>query len=508
MLGSFSPKLTSETLHDVLRLDDPAPEFRREILISLREWPTEQLPVIWSDLADQYPAGDRWYLEALGIAADGHWDECLEEWLMESEATTKTKLAWPKSLDILWRSRGSKSAELIADIIAGPTTPVADLPRYFRAFDFLNRESTTPVLTQLAFGPNKFADDKSRYVLTESVRRLGPNDLTEEHKTRLNELIENSRGTPQFVEFVNRFASEKHYDELLNIAATNPNKQLAADAMSALMDKRQMGRVHKFLVHTDDEKAELVMDALVNSGKRPAAGVLAGFGKRLDLNASPRQMLAIKRLGRIHSGAKDLIRWIDTKKELNPAIRPAIAAALHSAPWPEIRNRANELFPIAPSKENRPLPAIVELIKKKGDASAGQRVYAGIGTCAKCHQINGQGTNVGPDLSEIGAKLTREAMYELILFPSAGISHNYENWMVMTEQGQMINGLLLSETDHQIQIIDANGIKHTLKVEEIEEKKKQKLSLMPADLHRELTERELVDVVEYMTTLRGKTRKD
>ncbi len=203
-----------------------------------------------------------------------------------------------------------------------------------------------------------------------------------------------------------------------------------------------------------------------------------------------------------------MVSWIETKEELNPALLPAIVAALHNAPWSDVKSKADEFFPMAASKDNRPLPAIADLIQKKGSPTAGQKVYAGVGTCAKCHQVNGQGTNVGPDLSEIGSKLTREAMYESILFPSAGISHNYENWMVRTEEGQMINGLLLSETDQQIQIIDANGIKHTIKTEEIEDKQKQKLSLMPADLHREMTEQELIDVVEYMTTLHGKTGTD
>ena len=99
-------------------------------------------------------------------------------------------------------------------------------------------------------------------------------------------------------------------------------------------------------------------------------------------------------------------------------------------------------------------------------------------------------------------------MYESILFPSAGISHNYENWMVLTEDGQTITGLLLSETEQQTEIIDANGIKNSIKSEEIDEKKRLRLSLMPADLHRQMTEKELIDVVEYMTTLRGKTGTD
>ena len=106
-----------------------------------------------------------------------------------------------------------------------------------------------------------------------------------------------------------------------------------------------------------------------------------------------------------------------------------------------------------------------------------------------------------PDLSEIGTKLSRQAMYESILFPSAGISHNYENWMVLKLDGQIISGVLVGETGEKIQIKDDKGINHVISLDDIDSRKKQKLSLMPADLHKELTEQDLVDLIEYLMTL-------
>ena len=144
------------------------------------------------------------------------------------------------------------------------------------------------------------------------------------------------------------------------------------------------------------------------------------------------------------------------------------------------------------------------LAKKKGDITNGQKVFETTGTCAKCHIVSGKGIEVGPDLSEIGTKLTKLAMYESILFPSAGISHNYENWMVLKDDGQTITGIMLGETDAEVQIKDDKGIKHVIPVAEIEEKKAQKLSLMPADLHKEISQKDLVDLVEYLVSLKKK----
>ena len=190
--------------------------------------------------------------------------------------------------------------------------------------------------------------------------------------------------------------------------------------------------------------------------------------------------------------------------DFNPALKPAIIAALHNSRHEQIRSEINRLHPIPSTKDNSPLPSSFALTKEQGSPERGLAVFTGVGTCAKCHQVNGKYTNVGPDLSEIGSKLSRQAMFESILFPSAGISHDYESWKVVTVDGALITGLLLSETDSQVVIVDSNGIQHTIEAADIEAKQKQKLSLMPADLQRLMSKQELVDVVEYMATLRKK----
>jgi putative heme-binding domain-containing protein len=243
---------------------------------------------------------------------------------------------------------------------------------------------------------------------------------------------------------------------------------------------------------------------LANCGQRRADQILSGIARRSELESELRTY-AIKRLGESKSGAGDMLRWIDKKETIDPTIMPAIKAALHSARWNDVKKRANELFPIAASKGDKPLPPMSQLAKRSGDVANGKKVFEAVGTCAKCHIVTGKGIEVGPDLSEIGDKLTKLALYESILFPSAGISHNYENWMVVKDDGQMITGVLLGETDAGIQLMDEKGIKHLIQTEEIDERKKQKLSLMPADLHKELSIQELVDLVEYMVALKKKS---
>ena len=58
------------------------------------------------------------------------------------------------------------------------------------------------------------------------------------------------------------------------------------------------------------------------------------------------------------------------------------------------------------------------------------------------------------------------------------------------------------KTDDGVTIKDAKGIERTIKSADLEEIKKQEKSLMPENLQETMTEQELIDVVEYLMTLR------
>jgi putative heme-binding domain-containing protein len=109
---------------------------------------------------------------------------------------------------------------------------------------------------------------------------------------------------------------------------------------------------------------------------------------------------------------------------------------------------------------------------------------------------------VGPELTEIGNKLSREAFLESIMYPSAGNSHSYETYTVELKDGNVLSGLLVSQTDDELQIKNNEGVVRRFGRKEIDRVAQQPVSLMPADLHQNLTEQDLVDLVEYLLTLR------
>ncbi|MEE2781089.1 MAG: PVC-type heme-binding CxxCH protein [Planctomycetota bacterium] len=111
-------------------LDDPSPQVRRECLLALRHHPAEEAADLWAQLALAHDGEDRWYLEALGIAADRQWDRYFAAWL------ARVGDDWQQAAgrDIVWRSRADAALPLLAAIIK--SSPPEQRARYFRAFDF------------------------------------------------------------------------------------------------------------------------------------------------------------------------------------------------------------------------------------------------------------------------------------------------------------------------------------------------------------------------------------
>jgi putative heme-binding domain-containing protein len=122
--------------------------------------------------------------------------------------------------------------------------------------------------------------------------------------------------------------------------------------------------------------------------------------------------------------------------------------------------------------------------------------------CAKCHRVGGVGSWVGPDLSQIGAKLAREGLFDSIINPSAGIAHEYVQYTVETQKGQIYAGIIVEETADALILKNANGERLTVPLKEIDKKSAMPVSIMPEGLLQQLSDQDLADLVAYLGTLR------
>jgi putative membrane-bound dehydrogenase-like protein len=479
-------------------INDNSPQVRRECAIALVESESDSVPTLWAILAEQTDVHDRWMLEALGIAARGRWDACLEAYLIGKDLMSE-EVGF-----IVWRSRGTRTPELLAKMISDNETPAEYLPYLFRSMDFQpNVELRNDVLTTLAFG-DLSRTQQVAFVRGEALNRIGNIDFNKhpEYKNALNQILDSQEGTLQYITLVDKFNLEERYPQVLKLAQSKPDSQEGVAAATLLINKKQWPMLRKAVLSEDRKVAAATLQVLGNTGSGGLVGLLIPIVTDNSQDAELRRQ-SIRALAKTRNGALKLVEMANQKK-LSETLTPAVAAGLHTAQWGDIKEQAEKLFPSPPSKNNKPLRPITELVKLNGDPTRGKLLFNTTGTCAKCHIVNDIGKEVGPNLSEIGSKLSPQAMYESILFPSAGVSHNYETHMIVTEDGTSISGIMVSDTPDSVTLKGADAIPKTVKKSDIEEMVTQKISLMPADVQKLLTEQELVDIVKYMLILKKK----
>ncbi len=145
----ISRQFKMNTYNHIQKLaDDESAVVRRECLIALRHNKSAEAPALWAKLANSHDGKDRWYLEALGLAADKQENAFFDAWLK-----TKLKLNKPAARDIIWRCRGTHAAKYLADIILEKSIPEAEKARYHRAFDFIPKgKERDEALARIALG--------------------------------------------------------------------------------------------------------------------------------------------------------------------------------------------------------------------------------------------------------------------------------------------------------------------------------------------------------------------
>jgi putative heme-binding domain-containing protein len=157
-----------------------------------------------------------------------------------------------------------------------------------------------------------------------------------------------------------------------------------------------------------------------------------------------------------------------------------------------------------------------------GDPARGKAIYEGKGNCQSCHRINGVGSPLGPDLSDIGVPrrtgrgggggkqpapapeptLNLEALETSLVDPDADVALTNRLVRVVTRDGKSVTGRLLNHDNFTVQFIDPQGKLHSYMKADLKESTVLTKGLMPSYKDR-LSSLEVADVVAYLATLKG-----
>jgi putative heme-binding domain-containing protein len=144
------------------------------------------------------------------------------------------------------------------------------------------------------------------------------------------------------------------------------------------------------------------------------------------------------------------------------------------------------------------------LLTLKGDAARGKGVFfktTGL-QCATCHKVGKEGGQVGPDLSDVGKRLSKRQILESILDPSKDIDPKYAAYLVELDDGRQLSGLIVAKDDKELTIRDPQGKDTKVPLSKVLAQVPSKKSLMPDQLLRDLTAEQAADLLAFLESLK------
>jgi putative heme-binding domain-containing protein len=130
-----------------------------------------------------------------------------------------------------------------------------------------------------------------------------------------------------------------------------------------------------------------------------------------------------------------------------------------------------------------------------GDPNRGKLLFEK--QCGICHKLHSEGNKIGPDLTTANRK-DRAALLANIVDPNAVIRREYLSYIVTTNSGQVVTGLLTEQDAASITVLDAKNARIKISRDEVEEIQESSVSLMPERILENLNPEEIRDLFSYL----------
>jgi putative membrane-bound dehydrogenase-like protein len=178
--------------------------------------------------------------------------------------------------------------------------------------------------------------------------------------------------------------------------------------------------------------------------------------------------------------------------------------AFRSLGWDNLTEGERHRTPIHVSIDE---PALTDLdgwvkrLEGPGNADEGERIFfhpKGPG-CYRCHEIDGRGGRIGPELSATGRSLDRRRLIESIIAPSKEVAPAFVPWLISRTDGTTVTGLLIGETiDGKQTYAESTGKIFSISPTEVAERRPQPTSIMPDNFPRQMTTQEFRDLLAFL----------
>ncbi len=292
--------------------------------------------------------------------------------------------------------------------------------------------------------------------------------------------------------------------ELLSDNQAKPEVRAAAlSALSALKSPR-LNDALKIAKSDASETLHKAASKLEGAGGGDEA--VESLAATLDKGSFGEMQAALQGLAGIKGKAADKVisKWMDNviagKAPREVLLDVIEAAAKRSSP--SIKKKLEAYQAAKDPKDD--LAAFRETLYG-GDAKAGKEIFyeRPEAACFRCHKMNSEGGEVGPELTGIGSRQTREYLLESIVYPNKQIAPGFESALVTMQNGTSYAGVIKSEDANELVINSPEDGILKLKKAEIKNREKGQSAMLP-ELANVLSRQDLRNVIEFLAQSKQK----
>ncbi len=427
---------------------DRSAAVRREVAIALRDVPFEDCRFILMNLVKGYDGQDRWYLDALGQAADGK-EEALFFDLRQT--MPQDAVEWDqRTANLVWEFHPPSAVAMLKKRAEAPSLTAEARKQAIVTMGFIKTPQAAKAMVDLSKSADKSIADQAIYWM-------------------------NFRRSNDWAKFLN-------WEEIMPTKVSMEEQKMLTNRQ-VLLDEYK----------TDVEKRKMALEM----ARDPEGGKIL-VGLAADKKLSDKLIKAVTATilknpdQSVRTMAKD---YFPAKKEASIVVETAPVVITPAQPQPA----AFEATPIktanvvmTPGSD----PEITQIAMLTGNENVGRTLFKT--NCATCHRHGQQGNDIGPELTKIHQKLDKNGLLEAIVHPSSGIVFGYEPWLITTKKGQTFYGFLVSDSDQSVVIKGIKGYKHTIPTEQVFSRRQYKSSLMPDPAAMGLNNQQLADLTAFL----------
>jgi putative membrane-bound dehydrogenase-like protein len=249
---------------------------------------------------------------------------------------------------------------------------------------------------------------------------------------------------------------------------------------------------------SDRAVEDLAAQGLVQYDDPDTPQILINQLERLD---QPARRNAIVTLTSRPSYAQKLLVALGDDRVSRDMISAADARQLQNLGDPEVQQLLEQHWGSlrsTPDDRKQQMEHYRELIaasaSRNADLESGRQVFEK--TCATCHKLYGRGAAIGPDLT--GANRSNlDYLLENIVDPSAMVAAAFRTSVVELEDGRVLSGVVLNETDQRLELQTATELLN-IDRQEVADISPTQQSLMPDGILQTLTDAQVVELLKYL----------